>query len=319
MTEVKTYLISLKSLGRITQLPDSQRLFGALVRGYSNYFSTDATTDFVKKVFDKTLNFTLSNLLPKDYLPVPHAFLSDQVTEKQAYKELKKRIFLKKEQLAELLQNPTMKTKLFPYVTFENGQQIHVSIDSLRYDAPWLKPNLYSVPETTVIEREAADSVQQMTEFQFYLTITVSLEEDNLLTTLQNNQENEEYLVLGPRSTQGLNLYGITAIKEIKPLPQAKRYLNLGMLLPNTFDFQHSYFKLHTSERRRFESNGERNKRTIKRYLSYIEAGSVIQLAPEQTDIFTIGQSIRSPFDPKGHEITFGQAFQYPLPEIGRV
>ena len=321
MTKQIVYKVTLKSLGRITQLPDSQRLFGALIYRYSE---KNQATELVQKIFNKDLDFMLSNVLPKDYLPVPQAFFNDKVTGKESYKKIKKRAFLKKDQLMELMevqgespQNPEA-CELFPYVALEDSQQIHASIDSLRYDLPWLKSNLYSVPEITVVEHKSKESRNVINEFQFYISGKVGSEMENLKSCLEDSRDNNQLLTLGPRSSQGLNLYQIEDIKDIKGFADIttsnELYLNIGMLLPNRLDFENSYLKLFTSERRPFRSYGERNSETPKQLISFIEAGSLINVNKGQK-LAEIGQSVRSPFDSEGKEIVFGQAFLYPLVE----
>lgn len=324
MTNQIIYTVTLKSLGRITQLPDSQRLFGALIHGYGKTYSDDETTELVRKISNKELDFMLSNVIPKDYLPVPQSFFNDRTTEKEIYKKIKKRGFLKKEQLTQLLEqkrNDSPKDDLlYPYVSVEDSQQIHASIDSLRYDLPWLKPNLYSVPEITVVEHESKGNRKVINEFQFFISGKNTNELGELLELLEKSKQEIEPLILGPRSSQGMNLYQIVNIEDTEKFidftPSNKTlYLNTGMLLPDCFDFKNSYLKLFTSERRPFRNYGERNNGTPKQIISFIESGSLIHLNEGQK-IEDISQSVVSPFDLEGKQIVFGQAFLYPLIEM---
>lgn len=63
----------LSLLGDMTQLPDSQKLFGALVSLYANSTPSIAadTTAFVQRVLNHETFITLSNILPLGFLPMP--------------------------------------------------------------------------------------------------------------------------------------------------------------------------------------------------------------------------------------------------------
>ncbi len=50
MEKITTYKIKTKAVGRISQIPDSQKIFGALIHLYKDYISEKETTDFVLKI-----------------------------------------------------------------------------------------------------------------------------------------------------------------------------------------------------------------------------------------------------------------------------
>lgn len=297
-------------MGRITQLPDSQQLFGALAYLVKEIAGEDAVSNFVEKVSNYELNFTLSSLLPLGYLPTPQSYLQDQVTEKEAYKALKKYQFLRPNNLKNVLLNTENSKEITSYIVVEEKQQIHASIESASYGVPGLNPNIYSLPEVTILEKNNKDSEVLVTEFEFYYTANDLC---SLFEYLKQAKENGTILTLGPRSSQGLNLYSIQAVEEkiIKHTKGTNFYLNLGRMLPNKINFQTSYLKLFTSERRPFQNWGDHNKKEL-RFVSFIESGSVIQL-DKNIDIYSAGKSIKSPFDHTGKSITFGQSFLYPV------
>jgi CRISPR type III-A-associated RAMP protein Csm4 len=312
MKEVRHYCVTLKSLGRITQLPDSQQIFGALVYMLSDMRDSETAGDFVKKVKNYEVQFTLSNLLPKGYFPVPQSYLKSKIEgDKPTYKAIKKRMFLKPEHLLNVCKDTKKVKDVFPYVYFETKVQIHAAIDSLRYDLPGLSPNVYSTPEVTVIEVTGEQSQNIITEFDFYFSIAG---ENLLLECLEKAHESEYVFTLGPRSSQGLNLYGITEInEETVPSRRTAHFLNLGRMLPQkqVVNFKDSFLDIFTSERRPFHSWGERNGHTKAQYISFLDSGSLISLENEKA-IYQAGTSVPSPFDPaKG--IVFGQSFLYPV------
>lgn len=297
-------------MGRITQLPDSQQLFGALAYLIKELAGEEVVSNFVERVRNYELNFTLSSLMPSGYLPIPQSYLQDQITDKETYKMLKRCEFLRPNQLGNLLLKPENSKEITSYIAVEEKQQIHASIESTRYNLPGLSPNVYSLPELTILEKNNKDSEVLVTEFEFHYTANDICP---LFAYLKQAKENGSILTLGPRSSQGLNLYSIQAVEEetIRSAEGTNFYLNLGRLLPNKINFQKSYLKLFTSERRPFQNWGNHNKKEL-RFVSFIESGSIIQL-DQNADIYSAGKSIKSPFDRTGKSITFGQSFLYPV------
>ena len=100
MADIEVYRVKMDLSGELTQIPDSQKLFGALIYMYAEYTNNDLASEFVSKVKEKKFYFALSDLLPDNYLPVPQAFLLDKLAasreklDKKVYKELKKRRYI---------------------------------------------------------------------------------------------------------------------------------------------------------------------------------------------------------------------------------
>ena len=100
---MKNYRINLNSTGGMTQLPDSQKIFGALVTMFADLNGNEDATDFVKAIFNKKIHLTLSNVFPSDYFPMPQDFivdrLSNTVSDSQTAKErrtaVKERMYVK--------------------------------------------------------------------------------------------------------------------------------------------------------------------------------------------------------------------------------
>ena len=59
---MKNYKIVLKSIGAITQLPDSQKVFGALITTFAEANGNDRAAKLVKAVIDKKIHLALSNV-----------------------------------------------------------------------------------------------------------------------------------------------------------------------------------------------------------------------------------------------------------------
>lgn len=320
MAEWTYYRIDLDLVGEMTQIPDSQKLFGALIHRISSVYNAEQTTQLVKKVQDGTMPLALSNVLPRDYFPVPHALLLDRMdaenqSSKAEYEALKKRAYVKKEQLITIMQGLQSVDQLYPYVYTESAQQIHASLDSKRYNLPGLDPNLYSVPGIVVNQVISQNQTEIVRKFTFYLALSdVASDEPNgahIFDLLKLELDRSGTFILGPRASQGLNTFVVTGIQEErKVVPnQGGLFLNLGMLLPKRINFAKSSLKLFTSERRPYNPLGgwEEGQHQGK-FISFIEAGSIVH-APE--GIAGAAQSVESPFFSR--DTVFGNALLYPL------
>ena len=99
----------------------------------------------------------------------------------------------------------------------------------------------------------------------------------------------------------------ITAVSRISE-SNAVRYLNLGMLLPDKIDFNKSYLKIFTSERRPFHMPGGWEKDVCGQVVSFIQQGSIIY---PLGDPGSACKCIQSVFDENA--ILFGNAFMLPM------
>ncbi|MBD8499549.1 hypothetical protein [Paenibacillus arenosi] len=330
MTAIKTYKIEMLLQGRLTQLPDSQKIFGALIYMYADYYSSQKAALLVSKIREEEMYVSLSNMMPLDYLPVPQSYLLDQAARlpkqnnagdllraKQIYQAIKKRVYVKKEQLEDFIANPEHATNVFPYVHIRSGQQIHASIDSVRLNIPGLDPNLYSVPEVTVLVKESETGKDKhVTAFSFYLCLDDSLESAELLDALHHAHSENRRFFLGARASQGLNQYMITAIRadEWAVKDGLRTFLNMGMLLPKNINYEQSFIQLYTSERRPYEAFGKWDNNEFQReFISFIEAGSIVSVKNSWQQA---GRSISSPF--RDRDVVFGHACLFPLDIEGR-
>ena len=79
MADIEVYRVKMDLSGELTQIPDSQKLFGALIYMYAEYTNDDTASGFVSKIKEKKIYFALSDLLPDNYLPIPQTFLLDEL------------------------------------------------------------------------------------------------------------------------------------------------------------------------------------------------------------------------------------------------
>ncbi|MET3504102.1 hypothetical protein [Halalkalibacter oceani] len=326
MTETVTYKVEMSLTGRLTQLPDSQRIFGALIYMYAEQYSSERATLLVSKIREGEFYFSLSNMLPRDYFPSPQTYLldpptgqpsdrSDSKKDKKTYKAIKDRTFMKLAEIYKAMDNPNHADQLYPFACIESSQQIHAAIDSLRYDIPGLDPNVYSVPEVNVVEVLEEGKKEIVSEFSFYLCADKCDESAELLDVLQLAKESKRRFFLGARASQGFNTFIVNRIQSLEgenSADQPNTYLNLGMLLPQRIDFEESSLKLFTSERRTYHSAGGWDKEFSGQFISFIDAGSIILVTKDRKKA---GSSILSPFNPKDkpRDIVFGNAFLLPL------
>lgn len=78
MADFELYKIGMELSGRLTQLPDSQKLFGALMYLYSDLNSAEQATSLVLDIKKGNIFCALSDLLPVGYLPMPQSYLLDR-------------------------------------------------------------------------------------------------------------------------------------------------------------------------------------------------------------------------------------------------
>lgn len=316
---MKNYKIILKSSGAITQLPDSQKVFGALVSLFAEAHGNDQATELVKAVINKKMHFALSNIFPLNYFPMPLDYLVDLLADtdsdsnnlKKKREEIKKRAYVKLEDLKIALKHPEKVRDIVSYVKQSDGQQLRASIESAAYGIQGLETRLYTVPllklaETKIINGREFD--YPVSEFCFYLQADEAEFVKDILEMLDGFIQTKISLILGKRASQGLNKYSVTAIEPVE-LSKEETYLNLGMLLPNQINYDSSTLKLFTSERRPFSMQGAWNQKCSNYFISFIAAGSVIFL---KNGVVQAGKCVPSPFH-KNRDIVFGNAFLYPV------
>jgi len=317
------YQINLTAKGEITQLPDSQKIFGTLVHLLAEDPCNDVS-QFVQAVYNATETIAISNIMPAGHFPAPkryfnskHPDVSSLPTDKDIHNAIKKRDFLPESDLLSVLID-SKKIEDTSYVSCDIRQQIRVGIEG-EVRSAGLPNDIFSVPK---ILCQAYNSNQdelgtRVIKFRFF----VQADQESPIVKLLYGLEEGHQFVLGKRSSQGFNLFYFDEISKRQDISgecgKANAFLNLGMLLPDknivNFSGEHSALELFTSERRPFTMGAIWEKEKIKdtaNYISFIAPGSIIELV-DNSKSEQAGISVKSPFDENA--IVFGGSFLYPL------
>ncbi|HWQ78727.1 MAG TPA: hypothetical protein VN381_07910 [Anaerovoracaceae bacterium] len=319
---MKAYRVKLELTGALTQLPDSQKVFGTLVYMLAEKYGGERATMLTRTLLNRKASIALSNVMPWGYLPTPQEYLTDRLAEdggeQSGFKDkraaIKKRNYITIGDVHSVLKNSESLEAVFPYVTLQHQQRLRISIESIRYGIAELDSKLYSVPAIELLEitKDATDKEQTkaVKTFCFYLQADGSGIVGDLLDMLDEATDARRTVILGKRASQGLNTFELcNMIEQDVGQAPAGFFLNTGMLLPDKIDFASSTLKLFTSERRPFEMVGGWDQKVIKHFISFIAEGSIIS-APDGTT--AAGKSIKSCFN-ENRDIVFGNAFLYPV------
>lgn len=319
---MRDYKVRLVAGGPLTQLPDSQKLFGSLVYMFSEKYGHDNASILTKAVLEKKIHIALSNTMPEDYLPTPQDYIVDLISDteckdinlKVRRAAIKKRSYISQENLVNILNGKQSCETVFPYVKLQTRQQPRASIESVRYDIAGLESKLYSVPTINLLEistdKSGCEQQKPVDTFCFYLQADDSGICADLLEMLNKAVREKQSVILGKRASQGLNIFELAEITALNfSHKETKNFLNLGMLLPDDIDFEYSTLKLFTSERRPFEMTGGWENDVTGHFISFIAEGSIIS-APGGAAV--AGKAVKSPYNEK-RDIVFGNAFLYPV------
>ena len=353
MGEMKIYKIQTKLQGDLTQLPDSQKIFGALIYLYADQYGSETATRLVKDIKDKKMVFEVSNMLPFGYFPLPESYLSSCIQKKSAlknkeekqhgtsknksakeiYQSMKKRQYVPERSIKyDLVKNPAAIKACCDYISLSTNPQLRTAIDSRVYDLPGLDSTLYSIPRLTVWQMKGNKKNKSVTDFCFYLKFEEDSNVKNLYQTLIDIKKSQFPLFLGPRASQGMNTFTIQNILEEKIEIQSSRYLNLGMLLLKHFESDKPEKQTNLIQEKSamhlksldFSKSyfslftSERRPYHIAEGWSTSVKKQFISFIQAGSIIYTdhpkqLGCSIQSPFDPDA--IVFGNSFLYPLKE----
>ncbi len=309
------YKLSLRLRGKLTQIPDSQKLFGALVYRYADQFGDEKASLLTEKIQRMKFVLTLSNLMPANNLPVPLNWLIEKNQEnkgrsdKEFYKKIKKRAYIQRDKLKDILMEPSRCPFVYPYIETRIKQQVHVSLESLKFDLQGLDPTLYSVNEHIV--REISNENEEMgkitqtssiSDYDAYIGVDGE-DEIEFVQFLYDLCRQKTILPLGPRMSQGLNLYEMNHLEKISLSSSEGYYLNLGMLIPDQIDYTNSYCKLFTSERRPYDLVDWKKDSYV---ISFIDCGSLIRTENPIHAGRCLSLENRS-------GIIFGNAFLFPI------
>ena len=325
---MKNYKIILRSSGTVTQLPDSQKIFGAMVTELSRMQGGEAAAEFVRKVYNREAHLALSNLFPLGFLPVPQDYIMEKLAErvseekkpeenlKKLRAQIRERAYIREEKLNFILKNPSACCSVYPYIREVSGQQLRASLERGGWGIEDLEKKLFTVPVTILREISRDDESESrgrtVSEFCFYLQGDSGQTVEPLVSTAEQMKRTGRPLILGKRASQGLNKYYVDEIMCMEEeLADSDKgvYLNLGMLLPDQIDYKESCLKLFTSERKPFSMPGGWNQTYPRWFISFISCGSVVAL---KNGIEHAGRCIWSKFG-EDKNLVFGNAFLYPI------
>lgn len=328
--KMNTYRITLKKKDYITQVPDSQRLFGALIYLFSDCIGREQCSELVQEIKNKQIGFWLSSLMPKGCYPIPLEYIikgrkdnketdNKERYNKEDYKALKRCPYGTKEAINQLLRGEIKKGEIKEFIQKKieskeiyrcdriYQQRLHLADE---YAIECLKNIPYSIQKIQL--------KPETEEFYFFLAIEGEQEKIKTIeTALHQAVDNKELLVLGPRASQGLNLFQLNAMEGVDLNYEKKIekvYLNMGMLLPDKIEYETSSLRLFTSERRPYHMDGKYKKDKVKEnYISFIDSGSVVKTKEDRKAASKSISSINE------GDIIFGNSFLYPLKQEGEV
>lgn len=330
--------VTLKSLGDITQLPDSQKIFGGLMSMYSKEYGDDMTTEFVKEVYNREAKLMVSSLFPKGYLPLPKEYILSLMNQfyktdknsKELYENLKSFKYISENKLLNFLSktlkekngniiSDTIETFLEEikddYIEIKYYPQQRAGIANEIDGIPFVETNLYSTPKINVIYKGQNCSEFKEKEYMFWIIADdeqISERMEAFFSVVEKGCDNGELMILGRRATQGSNIYNLNKYKSEKMQDKkSEYYINLGKMIPNEIDYKKSYLDLFTSERRPYNNYLIQDKRwNDKCFISFIREGSII-CKPDGISIFSVSKSIENLFN--DDTIIFGNSLLYKI------
>lgn len=292
------YKFKLKKEGKMTIIPDSQRIFGFLTNTIKGYYDYSKISEYILDILNKKQKCMVSSLMPDGYYPFPIEYITDKYDiEKSTYKILKSINFIRKEELLNLLKNNMKLSKTsmekidFLEIKHEFIQKFR--IESQTRNLPGLPNVSYSLDIITLVCRE-----KEQEDFSFF----VKVEENSLLKEAIGKMEKdiasgENITYLGGKASSGLNtfkVYGIKKIDDNARMSKSKTYINLGMLLPefNKIDTENSFINIHVSDRKPYDIENN-----IEKAICFIRPGSIISKNNEAKDEFELVKSIHNKYN----------------------
>jgi hypothetical protein len=324
---MNVYRISLSTpKSEITQLPDSQKVFGALVYSLADACPAQAVDSFVDGVYTGQIALAISSVTPAGYLPTPKPYLrnkggyvADLTSDKEVYAEIKKRDFIPSGSITEVLSDVTRAIGT-SYVYSEQEQQVRVAISG-EFRSTGLPNDLYTVPKLLYKQHDNNNGDEsRVSNYESYI---LAEDSSTIIQHLRSDVPIGHQFLLGKRSSQGFNVFTYQGLSECDDIASmygsAMVFLNLGMLLPRPgfIDYKSEYtaLELFTSERRPFAMNAVWSRAAVANtpnYISFIAPGSLIGISQGQAYL-NAGRSVYSPFQQANKAIVFGNSFMYPL------
>lgn len=323
---MEIYKLKIKRCDEITQIPDSHKIFGCLMYKLDEYYKNSKPNIcdiLIKGIMNKQIQINISNLMPNEYFPVPKDYIINKATCKDCiydsricknsgkckpyYEKIKKIVYTTKKNINDIINGQKLDICNDNYYNnkYVYQQRVHLvnNLDNIKY----IKNMPYSIQKLDISEDY----------FYFYLSITTKNQEykeleNDIINMLNDIKRYKDRIILGPRATQGLNVYEIYDISKINiKSNKSNYYLNMGMLIPDkSLCYKNSTLSIYTSERKPYNTLGQYHKENYdNRFISFIETGSVIYI--NDNDLLNISKCVY--VDSKKRDIIFGNSFLYPL------
>ena len=261
------YKVQLSSLGRIIQLPDSQKIYGAIL----HYLNDKGDLSVIEKILDSKLY--ISNVFPMEVLPNIYIWgeeytssIDDKMYEfsNKDYKDYKSKKYI------------TLGSKKIEVE--ETFRDMNNTEEIVKGSGGVFSQNIINY------KKEEDGKKEIINDFEFYFRC----DSQDLSNTISTIIKEMKVLKLGKRSTRGMNLYEVIEIERLDIQDSSECYLNLGMLGMNNLEFidmEKSKLKIYTSKRKGYV---EWKKELI---VQYIGEGSVICL--KDNDINNLKSNIQ--------------------------
>ena len=261
------YKVQLSSLGRIIQLPDSQKIYGAIL----HYLNDKGDLSGIEKILDSKLY--ISNVFPMEVLPNIYIWGEEYTSSID-------------DKMYEFSNNDYKDYKSKKYITLGSKKiEVEETFRDMNNTEEIVKGSGGVFSQNIINYKKEEDGKKEIiNDFEFYFRC----DSQDLSNTISTIIKEMKVLKLGKRSTRGMNLYEIIEIKKLDIQDSSECYLNLGMLGMNNLEFidmEKSKLKIYTSKRKGYV---EWKKELI---VQYIGEGSVICL--KDNDINNLKSNIQ--------------------------
>ena len=261
------YKVQLSSLGRILQLPDSQKIYGAIL----HYLNDKGDLSGIEKILDSKLY--ISNVFPMEVLPNIYIWGEEYTSSID-------------DKMYEFSNNDYKNYKSKKYITLGSKKiEVEETFRDMNNTEEIVKGSGGVFSQNIINYKKEEDGKKEIiNDFEFYFRC----DSQDLSNTISTIIKEMKVLKLGKRSTRGMNLYEVIEIERLDIQDSSECYLNLGMLGMNNLEFidmEKSKLKIYTSKRKGYV---EWKKELI---VQYIGEGSVICL--KDNDINNLKSNIQ--------------------------
>ena len=261
------YKVQLSSLGRIIQLPDSQKIYGAIL----HYLNDKGDLSGIEKILDSKLY--ISNVFPMEVLPNIYIWGEEYTSSID-------------DKMYEFSNNDYKDYKSKKYITLGSKKiEVEETFRDMNNTEEIVKGSGGVFSQNIINYKKEEDGKKEIiNDFEFYFRC----DSQDLSNTISTIIKEMKVLKLGKRSTRGMKLYEVIEIERLDIQDSSECYLNLGMLGMNNLEFidmEKSKLKIYTSKRKGYV---EWKKELI---VQYIGEGSVICL--KDNDINNLKSNIQ--------------------------